>query len=131
MKTNLWVLIIGALAILAAIYFMNKPAAITAKKHVIRHATYDAVISGEPPGTNYGDAPRTGDMSADVLIKQQPAKSGQEQIGHMDAQKCYEADFASQNNRTGSYAQVTNNYKHTYPDSCTGTRQEMIGAFYA
>ncbi len=132
MKTNLWVLIFLGCLFTVIIYFVQKPTPVTAKKHIIRHATYDAVISGEPPGTSYGNAPLTGDLAvADVLIKQNPAKPGQEQIGHIDAQKCYEMDFMSQNNRTGNYAQVTNNYKHSYPDSCTGTRQEMIGSFYA
>lgn len=127
MKAYLWVLIIFVTIVL--FYLLIRPQPVEAKKEVI-YKTYDAIISGEMPATVHGDAPIPGDKSADVLLKHLMAKDGQEQIGHIDSQKCYEIDYMSANNRAGNYTQRTNNYKHTYPDSCSGTRQEIIGQFY-
>ena len=126
MKAYLWVLIIFVGSIL--FYLLIRPQPVEAKKEVI-YQTY-AIISGSMPATVHGDAPIPGDKSADVLLKHLREKDGQEQIGHIDSQRCYEIDFMSANNRTGNYSQKTNNYKHIYPDSCTGTRQEIIGQFY-
>ena len=125
MKAYLWVLII----FISIIFFYNvlRPQPVEAKKEVI-YTTYDAIISGGMPATVHGDAPLPGDKSPDVLLKHLKAKNGQ--IGDIDSQKCYEIDFISANNRTGNYSQKTNNYKHIYPDSCSGTRQEIIGEFY-
>ena len=127
MKAYLWVLII--LISIVLFYVLLRPQPVEAKKEII-YTTYDAIISGGMPATVHGDAPIPGDKSADVLLKHLKAKDGQEQIGHIDSQKCYEIDFISANNRTGNYSQKTNNYKHVYPDSCSGTRQEIIGQFY-
>lgn len=46
------------------------------------------------------------------------------------AQKCYDRDFKSQTSLVGNYAQRTNNVMTTYPDTCTGPRQELILGFY-
>ena len=127
MKAYLWVLMI--LVSIGLLYLLLRPQPVEVKKEVI-YQTYDAIISGSMPATVHGDAPLAGDKSADVLLKHLRAKDGQEQIGHIDSQKCYEIDFISANNRTGNFSQKTNNYKHVYPDSCSGTRQEIIGQFY-
>jgi hypothetical protein len=52
-------------------------------------------------------------------------------IGTLTSQKCYEQDGKSVIEKVGSYSQRTNNYKHTYPDSCSAPFHELIGSFYA
>jgi hypothetical protein len=131
MKSYLWVLIIIIAVITYTVYYtFTVPIAVPVKKEEVKYATYDAVISGGPLPNPYADVWVPGDMSPAVLIQGRPTKDGREGIGHISSQTCYEADFASKNNRTGNFAQKTNNYKHEYPDSCSGTRQEIIGQFY-
>lgn len=73
------------------------------------------------------DAPRTPyTLMGDVM---KPLETGQ---GHelITAQKCYDRDFKAQNSLVGNYVQRTNNVMTTYPDTCTGPRQELILGFY-
>ncbi len=46
------------------------------------------------------------------------------------SQKCYDRDFKAQTSLVGNYVQRTNNVMTTYPDTCTGPRQELILGFY-
>ena len=46
------------------------------------------------------------------------------------SQKCYDRDFKAQTSLVGNYTQRTNNVMTTYPDTCTGPRQELILGFY-
>jgi hypothetical protein len=66
----------------------------------------------------------------DVLLDRPALLGNMQQISHIDSQKCYEMDYAAASNKVGNYTQKTNNYMHGYPDSCSGTRQELITAFY-
>jgi hypothetical protein len=47
-----------------------------------------------------------------------------------NAFSCYAKDFWRSHERTGNYAQQTNNYKHDYPDSCSSGRGEFVLSFY-
>jgi hypothetical protein len=66
----------------------------------------------------------------DVLLDRPAILGNMQKISHIDSQKCYEMDYAAASNKVGNYVQKTNNYMHGYPDSCSGTRQELITAFY-
>ena len=47
------------------------------------------------------------------------------------SKQCLEIDWARNNiEKIGSYKQVTNNYKHTYPDTCNALNQDLILDFY-
>jgi len=48
----------------------------------------------------------------------------------LSAQRCHEADFATRLEKTGNYRQLTNNYRHADPDSCTGWTEELNLAIY-
>lgn len=48
----------------------------------------------------------------------------------INSQSCYEKDFMAQTSLTGNYAKRTNNNMPTYPDTCTGPRQEFLLGFY-
>jgi hypothetical protein len=46
------------------------------------------------------------------------------------SKQCWELDYARSLEKAGSYAQRTNNYKHSYPDSCSGLNQDLVLNFY-
>ncbi len=48
----------------------------------------------------------------------------------MNSQTCYENDYKAQTSLVGNYSQRTNNVMTTYPDTCTGPRQEFMLGFY-
>jgi hypothetical protein len=48
----------------------------------------------------------------------------------INSQSCYEKDYMAQTSLTGNYTKRTNNNMPTYPDTCTGPRQEFILGFY-
>jgi len=52
-------------------------------------------------------------------------------FGTLTQQKCYEQDGNRVPEKLGDYSQRTNNYQHTYPDSCSAPYKEMVGSFYA
>ena len=51
-------------------------------------------------------------------------------LGNLTAKACYETDFIAQNQRTGNFEQVTNNFKHKGPDSCSAPLTEMVNTIY-
>lgn len=59
-----------------------------------------------------------------------PIDNGEGTIGSVGSNECYKADFQNKLQLTGNYRQMTNNYKHKYPDSCSGIPQEFIASFY-
>lgn len=127
MKAYLWVL---ALVVAAVLLFFGFPHITTATPEEVKNPRY--IVDTEiAPNITQADVWSAGDMSPSTLIKELATKPGTEPIGSVDSQKCYEMDYSAQAARTGSYTQRTNNYKHSYPDSCTGLRQEMVGTFYA
>lgn len=46
------------------------------------------------------------------------------------SKQCYEVDFQKRLEQTGNYNQMTNNYKHGDPDSCSGLNHEFVLGFY-
>jgi hypothetical protein len=53
-----------------------------------------------------------------------------ESISCVNSRSCYATDFNSLISKTGNYRQMTNNYKHNYPDSCSAPYQELVLNFY-
>ena len=47
-----------------------------------------------------------------------------------NALSCHAKDYWRTHERTGNYSQMTNNYKHDYPDSCSSARGEFVLSFY-
>jgi len=52
-------------------------------------------------------------------------------FGTLTQQQCFEQDGTRLPEKLGDYSQRTNNYKHTYPDSCHAPFKELVGSFYA
>jgi len=53
-----------------------------------------------------------------------------ESLSCVNSRSCYATDFQRTIEKTGNYNQMTNNYKRKYPDSCSGTEQELTLNFY-
>ncbi len=53
-----------------------------------------------------------------------------ETISCVNSRSCYAADFERMVSKTGTYRQMTNNYKRGYPDSCSAPYQELVLNFY-
>lgn len=51
------------------------------------------------------------------------------QLGNLTAKACYETDYIANKQRTGNYDQLTNNFKHKGPDSCSASL-EMVNTIY-
>lgn len=49
----------------------------------------------------------------------------------LTAQGCHEADFLTRLEKTGNFRQMTNNYRHDDPDSCSGLTEELNLSPYA
>lgn len=47
-------------------------------------------------------------------------------IGTTNAKSCFMTDFGRLIERTGNYKQMTNNFEHGYPDSCSAPYHELI-----
>ena len=43
---------------------------------------------------------------------------------------CYETSFQSRIEQVGNYKQMTNNFKHAYPDTCSIPFKELLMTFY-
>ena len=51
-------------------------------------------------------------------------------ISCTNSQSCYLGDFSHLLEQGGNFRQLTNNYKHSYPDSCSSPFQELVMPFY-
>jgi hypothetical protein len=48
----------------------------------------------------------------------------------MSSRSCYETDFEQATSKTGTYRQLTNNFKRSYPDNCSTWNQNLLLSFY-
>jgi hypothetical protein len=80
-------------------------------------------------GQSFRSGPADTDSSYKLLADtiRPTNKTGLTTIG---SEKCYNTNYQSKIELVGNLAQRTNNYRHQYPDTCMGTRQEMILGFY-
>jgi hypothetical protein len=89
----------------------------------------------EPPVLAY---PPNGPSPVDLYNKQpyhllsdvmQPPRM-KEALSCVNSRSCYATDFQRMIEKTGTFRQLTNNYKRGFPDSCTGWQQELALNFY-
>jgi hypothetical protein len=52
------------------------------------------------------------------------------EFGTLTQQQCWEQDGHTIPQKLGDYNQRTNNYIHTYPDTCNSPYKELVGSFY-
>ena len=82
-----------------------------------------ATYSGTP-----ADFTRKRDPYA-LLIDSMPVHQ-KSKAGNLTAKTCYETDYIAQNQRTGNFEQLTNNFRHKGPDSCSAPLTEMVNTIY-
>jgi hypothetical protein len=51
--------------------------------------------------------------------------------GNLTAESCYKADYRARKEPVGNYIQMTNNFRHETPDSCSAPLTEMVDSFYS
>lgn len=74
------------------------------------------------------DSPRTPyTLLNDALV---PIMTGEPPLEQTTAQSCHATDYNATHSLTGNYSKITNNNMPTYPDNCTGPRQEFTLSFY-
>lgn len=85
----------------------------------------EAYTDYTPLSENYDATNKSYSLLDDVL----PLKTTG--LGKLNAERCYAGDFQTRIEKTGSFRQLTNNYKRGDPDSCTSPLQEFTTAFYS
>ena len=111
---------------LAALYLLGDPRF----KQVERFENPESEPQGTPSKTSLSpDVKEEG--PAHILKDKIPITRPYNTFGTLTQQKCYEQDGNRVPEKLGDYAQRTNNYKHTYPDSCSAPFKELVGSFYA
>lgn len=80
---------------------------------------------GDSPGLNEPRTPYT--LLNDAL---RPRMLGETAAANINSQRCYDTDYNAFHSLTGNFSKITNNNLPTYPDNCTGPRQEFTGTFY-
>lgn len=93
---------------------------------VLQQKDADAFINGP---ISPGPAALADKTAPYTLLENLNAYRGASGITTIGSQSCYQRDSENQRMKS-SYAQMVNNYPHEYPDTCSGTRQEMILGVY-
>jgi hypothetical protein len=68
-------------------------------------------------------------VASSTLIPQTEAEAVSN-WSNMTSERCYRRDVGETLKKTRNYLQRTNNYQHTYPDSCSAPNHEFVGTFY-
>lgn len=65
-----------------------------------------------------------------LLNDEFPSVGPPENISKLTAEGCFNKNFERLLEPTGNYRQMTNNFKHGYPDSCSAPFHELVTSFY-
>lgn len=65
-----------------------------------------------------------------LLSDEMSPPRAKESLSCVNSRSCYATDFERAHDKTGNFAQVTNNYKRNYPDSCSAPYQELTLNYY-
>ena len=65
-------------------------------------------------------------LLTDVL----PSMGPPENLSKITAESCFMGNFGRLLEPTGNFRQMSNNYKHGYPDSCSSPFHELVTPFY-
>jgi len=114
---------------LAALKYLGDP---RFKRHISEAFTSESPTDPEPYTKASQLSPDINDVGPanilkDVIEVNRPFNV----VGTLTQQQCYEQDGTRIPERLGDYTQRTNNYVHTYPDSCSSPFKELVGSFYA
>jgi hypothetical protein len=93
---------------------------------VLQQKDADAFVNGP---ISPGPAALADKTAPYALLEYIPAYRNKSGVTTIGSQSCYARDSTNLRMKS-SYAQMVNNYPHEYPDTCSGTRQEMILGVY-
>jgi len=97
--------------------------------HLLDTTKANSPIMEYPP-----DSPDQADLYNDqpyhLLSDLLPPPREKESISCVNSRSCYAVDFDRMVSKTGTFRQMTNNYKRGYPDSCSSPYQELVLNFY-
>ena len=65
-----------------------------------------------------------------LLADEMSVPRDNESLSCVNSRSCYATDFQRMVDKTGNFRQMTNNYKRSYPDSCSAPYQELVLNFY-
>jgi hypothetical protein len=114
--------------------FENKPAEISAESEnqaslLTRNTGSESPVLEFPPDTP-GPADLYNNQPYHLLSDELPPPRVKESISCVNSRSCYATDFERMVSKTGTFRQMTNNYKRGYPDSCSAPYQELVLNFY-
>ena len=93
---------------------------------ILQQKDADAFVNGP---ISPGPAALADKTAPYTLLESLSAYRGKSGVTTIGSQSCYQRDSTNQRMKS-SYSQMVNNYQHEYPDTCSGTRQEMILGVY-
>lgn len=93
---------------------------------ILQQKDADAFVNGP---ISPGPAALADKTAPYTLLESLTAYRGKSGVTTIGSQSCYQRDSTNQRMKS-SYSQMVNNYQHEYPDTCSGTRQEMILGVY-
>ncbi len=106
-----------------------KPRAVPAPYYGVQENFKEADLpigGGDSPALSNPRQPYT--LLNDAL---RPLEAGDPPLEQTTAASCYATDYNAAHSLTGNYSKITNNNMPTYPDNCTGPRQEFTLSFYS
>ena len=102
------------------------------KSHLLDTKSQDTTRSAimEYPPDSPDQADLYNDQPYHLLSDILPPPREKESISCVNSRSCYATDFDRMISKTGTFRQMTNNYKRGYPDSCSSPYQELVLNFY-
>ena len=129
------------LAFLLLLYIQNEEAtkyflvrkAIAIKEPFALEKVTVPVYTGVPETTR-GSAPAAADLEKARdpyhLLRGVLPNAAEDKPSGLTAKACYDGDYHNRLQKTGDYTQVTNNYRHADPDSCSAGITDLVTSFY-
>ena len=92
-------------------------------------------VKKEPPIMEFTpDTPSPADLHNNkpyhLLSDEMEKPRDKESLSCVNSRSCYAVDFERAHDKTGNFSQTTNNYKRSYPDSCSAPYQELTLNYY-
>ena len=121
-------LILCILLIAIAVYFYRYTEGFKNAPSTIESDGTNPILEFVPDGPSPADVYDT--QPYHLLSDIMAVPRTKESISCVNSRNCYATDFSRMIEKTGTFRQMTNNYKRNYPDSCTAPTQELVLNFY-
>jgi hypothetical protein len=116
----------------SARYFLVRKAIAIKEPFAVEKVTVP-IFTGTPEPA-HGYSPAAADLEKSRapyhLLKGVLPDAAEDKPSGLTAKACYEGDYHNRLQKTGDYTQVTNNYRHADPDSCSAGITDLVTSFY-